>query len=212
MKVYIILCTGFAQSARRESGFDKVRRALQKFSSPNVEVIRLEWDSDFVGLAARIVRDLNGAPAAFVVAGYSYGGFLANKFCEEMQKHTMFDGNPYQIDHLILVDAVARFWVRFPQAVRKTLAPALRYVMTWWSVIPTLSIEVPPNVEAIDVFRQVRTLPRGHAVKRRASTELLTNKILDVPHVEMDDVFVVKHTIIMRADKVVRMWKGTDGV
>lgn len=212
MKVYIILCKGFAQTANRTSGFDKVRISIPHTDSPNVEIITLEWDDDFIALAARIAGALRGAPAAFVVAGYSFGGFLANKFCEEMQKYTMIDGCAYQIDNLILADPVARFWVRLPRRARKFLEPALRYAMIWWSLYPKLKIRVPSNVEELDVFRQLGTIPKGHFVEHSPETKLLINQILDVHHTDIDDSRAVREAIVLRASRVIRMWKGTDGV
>lgn len=208
MKIYIILCTGFCQYPGRENGFDKIRRALEEYRSSDVDVRVLTWDADHVSIVSQIMRDLDHAPAAFVVAGYSYGGFLATKVCEEIGSYVLDDGTQYNVDDLILVDAVARPWVRLPMPIRKLIAPALRYLFTFTSIIPWNTINVPSCVGHVDVFRQRETLPKGHAVVATDATVREPTVWLETPHVEVDDNLQVKNTIIDRAREVISLWNG----
>jgi pimeloyl-ACP methyl ester carboxylesterase len=184
-QTWIVLFSGFTQKNHQLSGMQRLWKKLDRFRAPGVRICLREWDARYERLAERITlltQDDYHTPM-IIVAGYSYGGETAIRFCDELGKRGL------DVRQLILCDAVRRWLARVPTPTS---------LLPWWR------LTVPRNVDQVDWFRQHRNQPRGHDVVAADPevTEVCGELVLDRIHEYCDDAPAFHQAVINAVSRV----------
>lgn len=160
IKTWHICISGFTQSLRRETGFDRLWKQLRKVASEEVSTpLPIAWNKiKASGIADMIFRSAqNGreviSPRICVYA-YSWGcghGFL--KLASELRKR---GADRFKIANVVLCDPIYHHWFR-PLAAMTTGRWAERFA----------KIKIPDNVWHVDSFFQRQNRPQGFKLVKK---------------------------------------------
>lgn len=164
---------GHGQRNRPTTGVGKLLLRVKHASIGN-ETWLFAWRHNTRTLASWIKCARPGDSISIV--GFSYGGYSAVLLCRELQRLGV------RVNHLYLIDAVARPWRR---------VGSLRSLIDhyWW-------ISVPRNVWQVTSWRQQINYPRGHKIVCESRATTHNQYTLNVPHSQADDNDQVHATIL----------------
>lgn len=165
---WIVPISGFTQSIKSGTGFDRLWKKLRTLSGPDIVVVTPQrWCAKFDHLAEFIFRHSQPDPPTVIVAAYSWGcGYGALALFKELRKRGI------KVDHAVLCDPVYHSWTR-----------------PWRALIFSEGIVIPSNVREVTWFRQYQDRPRGTNLIPYDEDATLIHEptVLSRGHVYMDD-------------------------
>ena len=173
MKRWFFIFGGFLQTQRDIDGLDFLwRRAIDAVGNdPHARVERRDWDCNVNNLAEWVFKQCpQGQAPRIVVAGFSFGGYAASRFCYALRERGI------EVEFLILSDPVYRHWF---------------FAGNWRAYFPdTFPITIPDTVKQVSVFRQREEWLRGHKLRfdNPSRTILVRDQIVVRRHIFMDDL------------------------
>ena len=182
IKRFIIVIPGFLQKRGTPNGMVALWRKLHHAYAGADTVVSLHlWNSNWRDVAEWIwrLRPDKGQPD-IVLVGYSWGGYSAVLLARQLKKRGIL------VRVMILSDPVYRhpYWLG-----------------QWRAFVRFAEIRLPSNVGLLKSFRQVESLPCGHAIvdeRYPGVTPIITFIIEGVSHQYMDDLTQF-HNLAMEA-------------
>jgi len=186
VEAWQICISGFLQSEANPTGIRQLWGRLRaKVEGPACRVELRSWCQNWSDLAELIWSfrpDPDSPSGAYRptinIFGYSWGGYSATLLARELDRRGM------SVDCIVLADAVYRHWYKLGQ---------------WRAFAPWSTIEVPRNVQRVEVFRQANPRfrfgraggsfqPAGHRVIAKSKlTRIVEHPLLSCEHNYADD-------------------------
>lgn len=140
---WAIIFGGFRQKTGRPSGsFNLWRKVHAQFGANRFRSEFRAWNDDVDEVANLVFHASRSDLAPNVnVAGYSWGGAAALRFCRRLADRGI------EVDRVVLSDPVYRHCY---------------FAGNWRAFVPGSRIRVPENVRRVDWFRQRVDFPGGH--------------------------------------------------
>lgn len=176
--VFYICVSGFTQTRGTFNGILKIREKLisEGFSNGiHQRVWYLPWTSKWMQIAADLstVCSFHGVKPIVLISGYSYGGWGA------IQLAGALDSKGINVHTMILSDPVAR-----PNWLPRYIPAASSLLGRKYS----RKLHIPPNVERLYSFFQVKNRPQGHQLVISNGTDVNTPiELSNKTHDRMDD-------------------------